>query len=231
MENILDNPVWNALISGNSPLAKGSERVKHFDQEVSPFAGLLESTPASLQELYNIHTSDHAVFLWAPGKLAIPKTWKVIDAIPGLQMIYDQPKVQVYQSGITTLTEKNVPEMLALAKLTKPGPFGTRTIEFGNYEGIFEDEQLVAMTGQRFHCFDHIEISAVCTHPGCLGKGYAKQLLLSQLTKILAAFCKPYLHVREDNARAIYVYQALGFSVRRQVYFYVIKKQEPRKNL
>ena len=225
MKNSLDNPVWNALVSGNRHLAKGSERVKYFDKSVSPFAGLIDNSKANLLELYEQSVADQPVLLWADQPLALSKKWTVIDCIPGLQMIYDQPTVQVYETtGITSLTENDVPQMLALTKLTKPGPFGTRTIEFGNYEGIFENGQLVAMTGQRFHCFDHIEISAVCTHPDFLGKGYAKQLLLSQLTQIIANAKKPYLHVRADNERAIYVYRALGFSVRMPVYFYVIKK-------
>ncbi len=104
--------------------------------------------------------------------------------------------------------------MLELTNLTKPGPFGRRTIEFGNYEGIFVNDQLVAMTGQRFHCYHHIEISAVCTHPLHQGKGYAKQLLLSQLEQIIAAGSNPYLHVKTDNQRAVNVYEALGFTVR-----------------
>jgi predicted GNAT family acetyltransferase len=80
------------------------------------------------------------------------------------------------------------------------------------------------MTGRRFHCFSHIEISAVCTHPGYLGKGYAKQLLLSQLTQILASSYKPYLHVKADNERAIRVYESLGFRTRMPVFFYVLEK-------
>ena len=226
MENILDNPVWNALISGNSHLAAGSERVKFFHPEVSPFTALAENTTENFLELYDIHPADGPVFLWADTLLSIPKVWKVQHCIKGLQMVYNQSTVQEYKTtGISPLTEENVPEMIALTRLTKPGPFGTRTIEFGNYEGIFEHRQLAAMTGQRFHCFDHIEISAVCTHPDYLGKGYAKQLLLSQLTQIIASSGKPYLHVREDNERAIHVYKALGFSVRMPVYFYVLKKE------
>jgi ribosomal protein S18 acetylase RimI-like enzyme len=225
MENILDNPVWNALISGNRHLAAGSDRVKFFDPDVSPFAAGIENSLEELQELYDIYPADRPVFLWAPGKLVFPEVWKLMHCIAGLQMSFDQPTAAAYkQESIVALTKENIPEMLALTKLTKPGPFGTRTIEFGNYEGIFENGQLVAMTGQRFHCFDHIEVSAVCTHPDHLGKGYAKQLLLSRLTKILAASCRPYLHVREDNERAIHVYKALGFSVRMPVNFYVIKK-------
>ncbi len=227
MQNSLDNPVWNALISGNRHLAKGSDLVKYFDISVSPFAALKENSTANFIELYEQSMFDRPVLLWADELLSIPKIWKVIDCIPGLQMIYDRPSAKEFQStGINALSENDIPEMLSLTKLTKPGPFGTRTIEFGNYEGIFENQKLVAMTGQRFHCFDHIEISAVCTHPDYLGRGYAKQLLLSQLTQILSVSKKPYLHVREDNERAIDVYKSIGFLIRKKVFFYVIKKQE-----
>jgi GNAT superfamily N-acetyltransferase len=225
MEHVLDNPVWNALASANAHLGTGSERAKFFHPEVSPFAALAENSVPELQELYALYTADSPVFLWADELITVPKEWQVMHCIKGLQMVYDQPAVREYDAGGTVpLTEKDIPEMIALTRLTKPGPFGTRTIEFGNYEGIFSDGKLAAMTGQRFHCFDHIEISAVCTHPDHLGKGYAKQLLLSQLTQILAGSSKPYLHVRDDNERAIHVYKTLGFSIRMPVYFYVLRK-------
>lgn len=226
MKHVLDNPVWNALISANKHLGGGSERVKFFYPQVSPFAACEENGKASLQELYGLYTADSPVFLWAGDLLSVPEKWEVMHCIRGLQMIYDHPAVKEYDAGgIVPLTEKDIPEMIALTRLTKPGPFGSRTIEFGNYEGIFEAGKLAAMTGQRFHCFDHVEISAVCTHPDHLGKGYAKRLLLSQLTQIIAGGSKPFLHVREDNERAIHVYQSLGFLVRRPVYFYVICKK------
>ncbi len=226
MKNVLDNPVWNALISGNRHLATGSDKVKFFDPEVSPFAALLENTHENFGELYEKHNSDQPVFLWSMEELSIPKIWMVAHCIPGFQMVYEKPTVEAYKTqGITALTDKDIPAMLALTKLTRPGPFGNRTIEFGNYEGIFENDKLVAMTGQRFHPCDYIEISAVCTHPDYLGNGYARQLLLSQLSQILDADAKPHLHVRQDNERAIQVYQSLGFTIRMPVYFYLIKKQ------
>ncbi len=227
MKNPLANPVWNALISGNSHLAKGSERVRFFDGEVSPFAGLADNSLENLVELYELNTSERPVFLWAKQPLVFPEQWTVVDCIPGYQMVYDKLTVpECKATGIIPLTKDHVTEMVALTKLTKPGPFGTRTIEFGNYEGIFVGERLAAMTGQRFHPFDHVEISAVCTHPDFLGRGYAKQLLLSQLTQILDSSGKPHLHVRSDNERAIHVYKALGFSVSMPVYFYLIRKNQ-----
>ncbi|HVG42779.1 MAG TPA: GNAT family N-acetyltransferase, partial [Chitinophagaceae bacterium] len=68
---------------------------------------------------------------------------------------------------------EHVEQMMQLATLTKPGPFGPHTIDFGYYYGIFEEGKLVAMTGQRLHVAHFTEISAVCTHPDHLGKGYA----------------------------------------------------------
>ena len=91
-------------------------------------------------------------------------------------------------------------------------------------QGIFEGEKLVAMAGQRLHVFNYAEISAVCTHPDYLGRGYAKQLLIHQINRIKTASEIPFLHVRYDNDRAIKVYESLGFSTRREIYFYVIQK-------
>jgi predicted GNAT family acetyltransferase len=114
--------------------------------------------------------------------------------------------------------------MIQLATLTKPGPFNTRTIEFGHYHGIFENNRLAAMTGQRLHVDDHTEISAVCTHPDFLGKGYAATLMRHQVKFILAQNQIPFLHVRADNSRAIALYERLGFKENRVMNFYFMKR-------
>jgi predicted GNAT family acetyltransferase len=123
------------------------------------------------------------------------------------------------------LTDIHIPQMLALTKLTNPGPFAERTIDFGHYHGIFDGDKLVAMAGQRLHAGNYAEISAVCTHPDHLGKGYAKQLLLHQIHRIKANRETPFLHVRNDNERAINVYKSLGFETRTEIYFYVVVKE------
>ena len=115
--------------------------------------------------------------------------------------------------------------MVALADLTRPGPFGTRTIEFGHYHGIFENGKLVAMTGQRLHVGNYTELSAVCTHPDHLGKGYAASLMTHQLNLILSHGQQPFLHVRADNTRAIALYERLGFKENRGMNFYFMKRK------
>ncbi|HEY4323677.1 MAG TPA: GNAT family N-acetyltransferase [Mucilaginibacter sp.] len=227
MENVLDNPAWNALISGNRHLSFGSDQVRYFDKEVSPFAAFTENTIDNFRLLYELLPHNNPVLFVTPVETEIPMPWKVLQLIQGLQMVYDTSKTLIEASiDLTPLTHQHVPQMVALAKLTNPGPFAERTINFGHYMGVFENENLVAMAGQRLHPFNYAEISAVCTHPDHTGRGYARQLLLHQVNRIKAKSEIPYLHVRHDNDRAIKVYESLGFNTRRQVYFYVMKKND-----
>ena len=80
------------------------------------------------------------------------------------------------------------------------------------------------MAGHRMHVGNYTEISAVCTHPDFLGKGYARALLLHQLNSILAENKKPFLHVRNDNDRAIAIYEHVGFVKNRPMNFYFMSK-------
>jgi predicted GNAT family acetyltransferase len=114
--------------------------------------------------------------------------------------------------------------MLDLTALTKPGPFGPRTHELGYYVGIRDGGKLVAMAGERLKVPGYTEISAVCTHPDHLGKGYAAALMSEIMRSIRARGEKPFLHVRGDNSRAIAIYERLGFHTRWQGHFAVLRK-------
>ena len=74
--------------------------------------------------------------------------------------------------------------MIELTALTKPGPFGTRTHELGLYVGIRDQGRLVAMAGERLKVPGYTEISAVCTHPDHVGKGYAAALMAEVMQRI-----------------------------------------------
>ncbi len=76
------------------------------------------------------------------------------------------------------------------------------------------------MAGQRMRIYDYVEVSAVCTHPDFVGKGYAAVLLQHQLDMITADKKTPILHVRADNERAIKIYERLGFKRTRDMNFY-----------
>ncbi|WP_428327637.1 GNAT family N-acetyltransferase [Mucilaginibacter sp.] len=225
MEHILDNPAYNALTSGNKNLANGTEHAKYFDREVSPFVAVREPSQANFQSLYDCIPYAGYFALVSPTEINIPAPWAVVRDIKVFQMIFEGNAPAITgKEELVPLNEQHVPAMLTLTKLTNPGPFAAKTIHFGNYKGIFKNDELVAMTGQRMHPFAYTEISAVCTHPNYLGNGYAKQLITDQINDIKAAAGIPILHVLTANERAIKVYQSLGFAIRRELIIYTIQK-------
>ncbi len=226
MNHLLHNPVYHALISGDRHLSFGEGNVKFFDEQVSPFAGFEHNYEKGFSDLYDIFPTSRKILYAAPFPIMQPAGWQLTNEIKGLQFVYEPGKeIKTEFSNILPLDETHVEQMVELAKLTKPGPFGKGTIKFGSYFGIFDNEKLVAMTGQRLHVQNFTEISAVCTHPDYTGKGYANSLLQHQLHLILQNNQQPFLHVREDNERAIEIYQRLGFKISGLMNFYFMKRQ------
>jgi ribosomal protein S18 acetylase RimI-like enzyme len=226
VNHLLHNPVYHALLSGDRHLSFGNEQVKFFDEQVSPFAGFEQDYEKGFSDLYELLPSGRKILYATPSFITQPPGWLLKQEIKGLQFVYEggQP-INTEFPDVMPLSKIHVEQMMQLAKLTKPGPFGLGTINFGSYFGIFENEKLVAMTGQRLHVQNCTEISAVCTHPDHTGKGYAYSLLLHQLQLILRHDQYPFLHVREDNQRAIALYQRLGFNISRPMNFYFMKKE------
>jgi predicted GNAT family acetyltransferase len=115
--------------------------------------------------------------------------------------------------------------MVELASLTKPGPFGTRTHELGTYLGVRVEGRLAAMAGERLKVPGFTEVSAVCAHPDHTGRGYAAVLMMEVMRGIRSRGETPFLHVREDNLRAIALYERLGFRTRTKPYLAVLRKE------
>lgn len=222
----MHNPVYHALLSGDRPLSFGTEQVRFFDEQVSPFAGFELDYTKGFSELFELLPTGRKILYAIPSVISQPAGWQFAHEIKGLQFVYEAGRpIKTEFPDVVPLSEIHVKEMVQLAKLTKPGPFGTKTINFGSYYGIFEKEKLVAMTGQRLHVQDCTEISAVCTHPDHTGKGYANTLLQHQLQLILQQGQRPFLHVRDDNERAIELYHRLGFTISRTMNFYFMKRE------
>ncbi|MCU0404071.1 MAG: GNAT family N-acetyltransferase [Chitinophagaceae bacterium] len=227
MHSPLENPVWLALSGRQKSLNAGSETLKYFQQDVSPFAGMQkwdEKDLATLQESLPINRNFSVMIA---REINIPQGFEVVFSCMLYQMICKKP---VYTAGaspeIVLLTQEQVPEMLTLTQLTKPGPFFENTITMGKYFGIFEKGKLAAMAGERLKPEGYTEVSAICTHPDFLGKGYATRLTEYVARQIQDEGLTPFLHVKQDNQRAIDVYKRIGFDVAADVYFAVFKRLE-----
>ena len=122
------------------------------------------------------------------------------------------------------LTSSHVAAALELALLTKPGPFGLRTIELGDYFGFFDGERLMAMAGERMHAGVLHEISGVCTHPDYQGQGLARRLMNRLIRSQMQKNEIPFLHVMRDNVSARELYERMGFQIYRETVVRVVAK-------
>lgn len=225
MEAHLNNPVFYALSTFDAHLGFGAGNVYSFDEAVSPFAGFPEDYENGFEELYHLLPAGRRILYATRRLMNEPKGWQLQHHIKGLQFVFTGNTAATKHScEVLPLTTAHVEEMIRLAALTKPGPFSSRTIEFGYYYGVFENSRLAAMTGQRLHLTAHTEVSAVCTHPDFIGKGYAAALVRHQANLICTQGKIPFLHVRDENERAIALYEWLGFTRNGAMNFYFLKK-------
>jgi predicted GNAT family acetyltransferase len=221
----LDGVIWNALSTRQAHLAEATGKARRFLPEVSVLAGLADPTAQAYADLAQLCAPGDRVSLWDTKPYEPQPGWETVAAAPLFQMILEVPLPKQDRSPlILTLGASDVPEMLELTRLTRPGPFSQRTHELGMYLGIRAEGQLVAMCGERLRVPVHAEMSAICTHPDHLGKGYAGLLMREVARQMIARGDVPFLHVRQDNTRAIGVYERMGFRVRASFDFAVLRR-------
>lgn len=219
MSHLLDNPVWHALIGPHAGLAVGRGFARQYPREVTPFAAIAEPSSVAYEHLPADLPYGTEARLFRPSAEAAPKGWAVLSARPILQMVLNpavrpQPR---HADEIVTLGQSDVPDMLALAGATKPGPFDKRTYELGRYVGIRDHGRLVAMAGERFRLAGFVELSAICVSPEVRRSGLGSAMVLHLAELCLSQNATPFLHVFPDNPAAE-LYRHLGFRERRQLW-------------
>ena len=146
--------------------------------------------------------------------LSAPDGWTVAREFDVVQMTGGTVDA-VDRTEVIRLGPADVPEMLELVGMTRPGPFGPRTIELGDYVGIRRDGALIAMAGERLRFTGWTEISTVCTAPAHRGQGLASLLVSALLDSIGHRSERAFLHVTTTNTGALRLYERLGFRTRR----------------
>jgi predicted GNAT family acetyltransferase len=222
----LDHPIWTALTTTQRALAEGDGRARRYPIDVTPFADMPDLSPANFAALAALMSPTDIAVLFTPDAVMPPMGFKVMLAETGEQMIGTPVETAANGVEILTLGINDVPDMIELTALTKPGPFSTRTHELGTFLGIRVDGQLAAMIGERMKPDNYTEITAVCVHPSHRGRGYG-QLLLSAISRQIVARGEiPFLHVFTSNHSAIALYRRQGMEIRRRFHVTVLKKEE-----
>ena len=225
MDHPLDNPIWTALNSGSASFAYGNGTVRFIDRRIGFFAGIPLYDTEHLHQLYEAMDSGMRVIVFPPEYLELDAKWKVRNDNALLQMVFDKPSINLsLDESIRALAAADVPEMLALTQLAKPGPFLENTIAFGGYFGFFVDGKLVSMAGTRLAAGPFTEVSAVCTHPDFVGRGLAQRVLPHVLNYVQQQGQIPYLQLYPDNLPALRLYQRLGFVERANLRVYSLEK-------
>ncbi|GAW42356.1 FR47-like protein [Brevundimonas sp. SH203] len=228
MNHPLDRAVWNALTTRLSSFATpdSSPRAVRIDPEVGVFMACADGSPDSLAALGDLaRTHPGAGLIEVEGS-------PIADVLPdGIGVVGRIPLVQMTASALTaggpsisyeTLTEADAPAMLALATLTRPGPFRSATRKLGPFIGVKQDGQLIAMAGRRLRVDGFTELSGVCTHPDHRGRGLAAALSRAVAAEILASGETVFLHAFADHAATIAFYGSLGFEVRARMTYTVL---------
>jgi len=214
----LDRPIWSSLTSKHRSFALGVGRACRYPPAVSPFAAVSESSAAAMCDLRDL-AKNGPVALLSLSKLEPLEGLKVRVEVTLHQMILTDDVSSAWEASATILGPHDVPSMLELAALTRPGPFYPETHRLGRYVGVRDGTRLVAMAGERLSFDGFTEISAVGVHPDYRGKGYAK-ILIGELAKMIFSRGEtPILHVHDGNLSAIALYKRLGFVTRTNFHF------------
>lgn len=225
-ERLLDRPIRSALTTSHKHLAEGGPRALRYPVDMTPFADMIDMSAASFAALGDLLSGSQVAALFTPEPVEIPAGFKFVLAGPCEQMIGSPAESPLRDAEIVTLGAADVPAMMALTELTKPGPFALRTHELGTFLGIRAGGELVAMTGERMKPGKFVEMTAVCVHPEYRGRGYAQALLAAVARRIEARGEIPFLHVFSSNASAIALYQRQGMRIRRCLHVTAFMKQE-----
>jgi len=225
--HLLDRPVWSSLTTHHAPLSEGNSVARRFLPDVNLFASACDDTPEVAAALTDLVKPGELIFILQVPQIAQPPGFLEVKTSLGVQMVFTSlGKVAESEADIVTLTDEDVPEMLALATLTEPGPFFTRTHTMGHFRGIRIEGRLAAMAGERMRFPGYTEVSGVCTHPDFRGRGLARRLSAAVVTGIEARGDQAFLHAWKSNHAAISLYEGLGFQIRTDVNVAVLKRAD-----
>jgi ribosomal protein S18 acetylase RimI-like enzyme len=228
MNHILDNIVWHTLSGPHKKFSAGADGARRYAVGFSPIIGFANTQSPDFNALVNFcEPGEH---FYCDGWIGpCPVGWQIEEESTMYKMVWEGRKpVSDSAPDAIPLTKQHAKQALELATLTRPGPFGLRTIELGEYFGFFDGFRLVAMAGERMTAHSFREISGVCTHPDFEGRGYGRRLMEKLILRQMERKETPFLHVMHDNTKAHEFYQRMGFKDYKESVVRVISRKSAK---
>jgi len=209
--HLLANIAWHSLTGPHAPASTGTDDARRYASGFPPIIAFEDMTRPNFPALApHCQPGEHLYCVGWSGPA--PAGWVIRAEATLIKMVWAAPEPATDAgAGAARLGPEHVPQMLDLVALTKPGPFGPRAIELGEYFGFFDGPCLVAMAGERMFAGALRELSGVCTHPAFQGRGLARGLMQVLLRRELRRGETPFLHVRRNNRSAHAMYERMGF--------------------
>lgn len=220
----LDNPFWSSLRTLHRDIALQAGQVARYPAEYAPFLGVAQAGAEVGDALQALVAADETVLVLGVAP-AVPGGWRLEHLEELAQMVCTEPlEVVDGPDPVELVTPQHRADVLALTALVYPHYFRPRTMDLGRYFGIYQDGRLAAIIGERLGMDGKREMSAICTHPDYLGRGYARRLTALLTNATLARGHLPFLHVSQRNTRAKDLYERIGYRVRRTIPFWSLRR-------
>ena len=174
---LLANIAWHSLTGPQAAVSVGTDDVRRYARGYSPILAFADPARANFAAIEPHCEPDERLYCggWSG---AAPAGWRIDAETTLVKMLWAGAIPEADDSfAAVHLGPEHIAQVLDLVALTKPGPFGPRTIEMGEYFGCFEGPRLVAMAGERMFAGSLREVSGVCTHPDFQGRGLARRLM------------------------------------------------------
>jgi ribosomal protein S18 acetylase RimI-like enzyme len=225
LEEKLKNPVWYSLLETHKKFLVTYNGVQFYHPDICVFGSFYDTanTSAALNEYGKTVEKFFLVSQNETPKIDA-NTTVLEKKVAGCQMVLDILTEIEMTEEIVLLTEQHINEIYNLIWLAMPGFYRKRGFEMGKFFGIFKNEKLIAISGQRMQADDFIEVSSVVTHPEHTRKGYAKQLITHTTKEILKEHKLPILHTNKGNT-AIPLYEKIGYKITQDMNWWLYRKK------
>lgn len=220
----LDNPVWSALTSRHAAFARRGANAARYPAQVAPFVAVDPADALALVQLASLVDVGETVLFVGPAP-PLDSNWSVVEPLVHIAQMVCAARLPVNDGPeVIELSAAHRADVLDLTARVYPHYFRPRTMDLGRYFGIYDGAKLAALAGERMRLHGHTELSAICTDPAYVGRGYAQRLTAMLTNDLLEQGVQPFLHVSQANTRAKSLYERMGYRFRADIPLLAVRR-------